>query len=327
MSIITYAAYSNSDEIRYNSSSGGVFSELAKYVYNLNGVVVGAAFDDGFKSVSHILTNSIGDLDKLTTSKYVQSHFHIQHDIEEKLKDGKVVLCCGTPCQIAGLKHYLKNDYDNLITIDFVCHGTPVQTIWKKYIEWQEEKNGEKVTFVNFRSKENGWSNYLLLLLLFESGKRYSQTCDKDPYMQLFLQNVCLSKGCFNCQFKGENSYSDITLGDFWGIDSIAPELNDGKGISLVSVKTEKGVEILETIKDKLFLKTMDENLAYYYNSAAINSVKKPKSYDAFFDDLDLLPFDKLAKKYISKPKLKERLKKYKIVKLGIKLKNIILKG
>lgn len=324
MSIIAYAAYSKNDEIRFNSSSGGIFSELAYYVYKLNGIVAGAAFDKDYKSVSHILTDNSENLKKLTTSKYLQSSFTIHKDIESRLKEGRTVLCCGTPCQIAGLKTFLKKEYENLLTVDFICHGTPMQKVWEKYMNWQEEKHGDKVSYVNFRSKDNGWSNYLFVLL-FGNNKEYKQTCDKDLYMRLFLNNMCLSNGCYECKFKGDNKFSDITIGDFWGVDSIAPEMNDEKGVSLVTINTEKGIKLFNAISENLIIKEVDERQAFSYNICALQPMQKPENYNDFCNDIDLLPFDNLAKKYIPKSSIKTRLKRYKIVKDGIKLKKRFL--
>lgn len=321
MSLIAYAAYSKNEEIRYNSSSGGIFSELANYILTINGYVAGAAFDDDYKSVTHIIINDKKDISKITTSKYLQSKFHIHKEIEDKLKNGKTVLCCGTPCQIAGLKSYLKEDYSNLYTVDFICHGTPLQKIWKKYLDFQEEKNQDKVSHVNFRSKENGWNNFHLTFL-FESGKKHSQIFDKDPYMQLFLNNFSLNKGCFECKFKGANRKSDITLGDFWGIDEELPEMNDNKGVSVVTVNTQKGKELFDEIKNNLTYCEIEENRAFKHNFCAEYSVEKPINYECFTDDIDKLPFEILAKKYIPKQTFKQKLKKFRVIKLLIKIKN-----
>lgn len=324
MSIAAYAAYSKNEKIRFNSSSGGIFSELANYVYNLNGFVAGATFDPDYKSVSHIITQSSGELDKITTSKYVQSSFQIHRKVEEKLKNGKTVLCCGTPCQIAGLKSFLKTDYANLITVDFICHGTPMQSVWEKYLSWQEENYGEKVTFVNFRSKENGWSNYLLLLL-FGDKKRYAQTSNKDPFMRLFLNNISLTEKCFECKYKGSNRCSDITLGDFWGINCVNPKLNDDKGISLVMINSDRGMHIFEAIKQTLFIQEVDENTALENNLCASQSVLKPAEYENFLSELDLLPFDELARKYLPSLPFKEKLKQFKLIRTGIIFRNKLL--
>lgn len=321
MSIVSYAAFSKDDSIRYNSSSGGIFSELANYVYGINGLVAGAAFDDDYKSVSLILTESPNELSKLVTSKYLQSSFHIHKEIEEKLKSGKTVLCCGTPCQIAGLKSYLKTDYQNLYTVDFICHGTPIQKAWDKYLTNLENKYGQKVTYVNFRCKENGWSNYKILIS-FGNNVKYSQAVGSDPYMRLFLSNYTLSKGCFECKFKGKNRKSDITLGDFWGIDEEIPEMNDNKGISAVHINTQKGRCLFDKIKDKLNACEIEESRINKHNPSALYSVPKPENYEKFMDDLDNMSFDKSASKYLPKISLKERLKKYRLIKKLIAVKH-----
>lgn len=321
MIISAYAAYSKSDDIRYNSSSGGLFSELASYIFNCGGYVAGAAFDEGFYSVSHIITNNPKDLNRLVKSKYLQSRFNIAKEAEELLKKGNPVLCCGTPCQIAGLKANLNKDYDNLITVDFVCHGTPMQKVWKKYLEWQEKLHKSSVVSVDFRSKENGWSNYLLLLL-FDNGDKYAETSDKDLYMRLFLNDICLCKGCYNCKYKGDNRKSDLTIADYWGIDTVLPEFNDNKGTSLLVVNTQKGADILSKISNNLVLTETDVNEAFKLNNAAIKSATRPACYEDFLSNLDNMPFDKLAKKYLPPIPLKERLKKYGLVQKALKIKH-----
>ncbi len=321
MSIVSYAAFSKDDNIRYNSSSGGLFSEFANYVFSKDGFVAGAVFDDDFKSVSHILTNNRNDLPKLTASKYLQSSFRIHKEIKSKLQNGDLVLCCGTPCQIAGLKAYLKADYENLYTIDFICHGTPLQTIWGKYTDWLEDKNNSKISFVNFRAKDNGWNNYQSSIK-FESGKKYIQTCDYDPYMRLFLSNLSLSKGCFECKFKNNNRAADITIGDFWGIDEEIPEMNDDKGISAVIINTAKGNRLFSEITDNLIVREVDEKQISSHNICAVRPVDKPENYDTFIGDVDKLPFDKLAEKYLPKSSLKEQLKKYRLVRKLVDVKH-----
>lgn len=323
MSLYAYAAYSKNDGIRQSSSSGGLFSEFADYVYSIKGFVAGAAFDEDCKTVSHILTESNTDLPKLVTSKYVQSSFNIHKEIEEKLKDGKFVLCCGTPCQIAGLKTFLKCEYDNLYAVDFICHGTPLQKVWEKYANWQEAEHNGKITSVNFRSKENGWENYSLSIS-FDSRNKYSALFYKDLYMRLFLDNLSLNKNCFDCKFKGENRKSDITLGDFWGIDEELQKMNDDKGISVVLINTEKGNELFEKIKSNLAFQKIDENQATRHNLSAVSSVKKPENYEAFMNDLDKAPFEELAK-YLPKTTLKQWILRSQILKMCIKIKRYFL--
>lgn len=319
MSIVSYATFSKDDNIRYSGSSGGLFSEFANYIYGINGTVVGAAFDEDFYSVSHIITEKPSELSKLTTSKYLQSNFHVHKDIEEKLKNGKIVLCCATPCQIAGLKSYLKYDYDNLYTIDFICHGVPLQKVWKKYLEWQKQKNVGNIIDVNFRSKENGWNNYVFTIL-FESEKRYSNLYYNDFYMQLFLNNLSLNNGCFECKFKGNNRKSDITIGDFWGIEEEIPEINDDKGASFVSINTTKGKDLFEKIKNNLIHYEIEESQAYKHNPCALHPVDKPSKYDNFMEDVDKISFEELSKKYLPQSSIIQKLKKYKIFKLSIRI-------
>ncbi|MCR5530605.1 MAG: Coenzyme F420 hydrogenase/dehydrogenase, beta subunit C-terminal domain [Lachnospiraceae bacterium] len=323
---VAYAAYSKNDEIRKNSSSGGLFPELAKYVLDLDGYVSGAAWDKDFKGVSHIVIDDVSELHKLTTSKYLQSKFSIHKEIEEKLKNNDTVLCSGTPCQIASLKKYLKKDYDNLILVDIICHGTPMPKVWVKYLDWQEKKHGEPVTYVNFRNKEKGWRKYSVLMK-FGPQKRYKKSGDKDSYMKLFLGDICLDRRCYECRYKGENRFSDITLGDFWGIEKVVPEIDDDKGVSILSLNTEKGRKVFDEIKNRLTYREVDGKEAFKHNLCAIQPVIKPARYEDFWADFDRMSYEELVKNYIPKQNIKQRLKKYRIVRWAISVRDRIKYG
>lgn len=326
MSIVTYAAYSKKNEIRENSSSGGIFSELALYVLSLGGGVSGVAFDKSFKSASHIIIEERNELNRITTSKYLQSQFSIHKEIKAKLDSGMMVLCSGTPCQIAGLKRFLGIEYENLILVDLICHGTPKQIVWGKYLEWQEKRYSGKVVDVNFRCKKKGWKKFSLSLT-FDSKKTYRKVFDKDLYMKLYLSDFGLNRNCYRCPFKGDNRFSDITLGDFWGIDYILPELNDDKGISLVTINTEKGLRLFKCIEKNLVYNEVDRDAAHSYNLCAIQSAFEPERYDGYLEDVGFMSFDKLAKKYLPKPSIKQRLKKYRIIRCAISIRNRIMNG
>ena len=144
-------------------------------------------------------------------------------------------------------------------------------------------------------------------------------------YMRLFLNDICLCKGCYDCKYKGNNRKSDLTIADYWGVDTILPEFNDNKGTSLLVVNTQKGDDILNKISDNLVLTETDITEAFKLNNSAIKSASMPACYEEFFNNLNNMPFDKLAKKYLPPITLKNRLKKYRIIKAGIKLKNAII--
>lgn len=247
--------YSKDEEARTDSSSGGIFTALASEVIENGGVVFGAAFDDDFM-VHHVKAETADDLVKLRGSKYVQSRTeHTFAQAREVLEEGRTVLYAGTGCQIAGLKAYLKRDYDNLLTVDLICHGVPSPKLWRKYLDEQIGQYGANVSDVNFRKKTQGWKEFSLAIG-FENGKHYEAVFRKDPYMKLFLNDICLRPSCHACKFKPVHSQADITIGDCWDIGKIKPEMDDDKGISEVHVHTAKGKEYINKIKEQVVLES-----------------------------------------------------------------------
>lgn len=250
----TYAVKAINNEIREKSSSGGVFSILAEAIINEGGVVIGAAMN-AKQQLEHIIVEDINGLDLIRGSKYIQSDIsHIFKVVKTKLQENKKVLFSGTPCQIASLKNYLGHDDKNLICVDIICHGTASNHVFELYIHKIEEIFKSKVQSVNFRYKGTGWKNYSMKLD-FVNGKTYAQTKNKDPFLQGFINNLYLRPSCYRCKYKESNSGSDICLGDLWGSSNLFPRWDDNKGISAVLIKTEKGLEAFETIKDNIAYK------------------------------------------------------------------------
>ncbi|MBR6722669.1 Coenzyme F420 hydrogenase/dehydrogenase, beta subunit C-terminal domain [bacterium] len=244
-----YAAAAN-DELRKDSSSGALFPAIAEYILNKDGYICGVAYDENLL-LEHIIVDNKKDLNKLKSSKYFQSNTkNCYKEIEKLLKDCKLVLFSGTPCQVAGLYAYLKKDYDNLLTIDLVCHGVPSPMVYKKYISELQLDSDEKVLNTNFRDKVNGWSSYLTTTITTK--RILSKPAREDVFMQAFLSDVCLRKSCHECRFAKIPRQADITLGDFWGINRYNRRLNDGKGTSLVLTNSEKGENIINEIKKEL---------------------------------------------------------------------------
>ncbi len=250
-----FAAYSTDESIRMDSSSGGVFSEIAKYILEKRGVVYGATYNQFFE-VCHIGINNINDLSKLRGAKYAQSNLGITFkEILEKLKEGQLVLFSGTPCQVAGLKNFIGKDYDNLICVDFVCHGVPSPLAWKEYLKYQmREENEETLPIsVNLRDKSSGWSRYRYSnVFQYPDGNIYISKSDENLFMKLFVSDYINRVSCSQCQFKGYSRLSDFTLGDFWGIWDIDPKMDDDKGTSAVLIQSIKGKKVWEKIQQKL---------------------------------------------------------------------------
>lgn len=244
-----YAAYA-ADDIRAQSSSGGIFTALAKYAFSKSGAVAGAAWTDGWK-VKHIVIRSENELDRLRRSKYLQSDTGDTFRQTKKLLDQQVfVLYSGCPCQIAGLYSYLGKEYDNLLTADIVCHGVPSPLALKKYLE--ELSAGKEIRDVNFRDKSHGWGTPSSVS--FSDGTKYFKGCNDDPYYIGFLNGITTRSSCSTCKYASPERIGDIALGDFWGVSEIDPKYNDNKGTSLVVVNTAKGKKCFNEIKPQLKL-------------------------------------------------------------------------
>jgi coenzyme F420-reducing hydrogenase beta subunit len=280
--IEVFAAYNKNEEIRRESSSGGVYTLLAEKVIDEGGVVFGAAFDDQWQVILDFSESKQG-LSRFRSSKYVQADVRETfRQCERFLKAGRSVLFSGTPCQIAGLRRYLGKDYEHLLTVDVICHGVPSPKVWRKYL-YEVRRNTakktavrrllEKVPFcsslnplpliksIRFRDKSDGWKKFRFVLELAEAsaeGKQSSvlssiKTIDEpfyeNVYMKAFLQNLDLRPSCHHCRAKSGMSNSDLTIADFWGIQNVASQMDDDKGTNLILVNTVKGEKYLDSSK------------------------------------------------------------------------------
>ena len=289
--IDTYAAINKNDKIRQDSSSGGVFYLLADYVLENDGVVFGAAFDDNF-NVRHICIRNKNELYKLQKSKYVQSTIGDSYiKAKTELENGKLVLFTGTPCQISGLLSFLNKKYSNLITQDIICHGVPSPLLWRKYLK---SALSSKPKEIDFRNKSKGWLNYSFVIKC--SDLIIDFPFNKNPYMQMFLQNISLRESCYNCKFKSIERASDITLADFWGAQNILPKMFDDKGTSLVLINSQKGQLYFNLIKDSLIYLTVSTEEALKYNPSAVKSVAPHYKRDVYLQNISNKDFDYLYK-------------------------------
>ena len=280
-----YIGYAINESIRRSSSSGGVFSLAAEYVLRQNGVVFGAAYDEDF-SVHHICIESEEELYKLRGSKYVQSRLENTYvEAKKCLKNDQLVLFSGTGCQIAGLKKYLGTKYDNLLTIDILCHGVPSPKVWHLYLEDKEEKYGSRISYIQQRDKKLGWRKYAIKIQ-FKNGQEYCVPFSNDKFMNMFLSNINLRPSCHNCQFKSFPRVSDITIGDSWGIQNYMPEMDDDKGTSVILVHTEKGRRVLNEIQKKLIIKMAELDKALPLTADSRISVMKHPNRERFWADL-----------------------------------------
>ena len=293
---VAYAAYNKDEEIRKESSSGGIFTLLAEKILEKQGIVFGAIFDDNFH-VIHTYIDSKKQLEKLRGSKYVQSTIGDCYKIAKQyLEEDKYVLFTGTPCQIEGLRSYLQKDYKKLYTQDIICHGVPSPKVWEKYMEYRKNKDKEIPQKIYFRNKDNGWKRYNVKFK-YKQGE-YKNRQSKDVYMQAFLRDISLRDSCYHCNFKKKNRRSDITIADFWGIEEILPQLDDDKGISLIIVNSKKGQELLNDIKNEIIAKKVNFEEAIKYNPSMLHSVNTTPNREEFFEKMNTMEFNKLVEKY-----------------------------
>ena len=306
-----YVAYAKDNNLKEKSSSGGIFPLLAYYILNQQGIVIGATLEKG--TLKHIAIKETKDLTKLQGSKYLQSELgNIFTYIKDNLPNTKI-LFVGTPCQVAGLKAFIPENSDNLICLDFFCRGIPTPKLFKKYIAELEREHNENVQHYNFRDKSTGWDNYSNSIKF--KTKIIKEKAPKNNYMKLFLSNFPLRNSCYDCNFKLRNKYSDLTLGDFWGVKKYYPKMYEQNGVSAVIINTEKGQIIFNAIKNDLVSKECLLNEIARGNSSLIKSCSKPTKREEFFQNMNKLSTSQLAKKYCPNNYIKKIIKKIKILK------------
>jgi hypothetical protein len=258
-----YAAKHPDNSIRRTSSSGGVFTAIAEKVIANGGVVFGARFNADW-SVEHAYTETVEGLAEFRGSKYVQSRVGDTFlQVEQFLKQGREVLFSGTPCQVAGLKRFLRKAYTNLIAIDIVCHSVPSPGLWRRYLT--ENFANEQITAVRFRDKVSGWKGYSCSV----ATDRKTYTCHHDDslWMRAFLKDLTVRPSCFRCPAKCNRSSADITLGDLWGIMQLCPEIDDDRGITLVIEHNDRNLSDITSQRELTFADVAR------YNPALVKSV------------------------------------------------------
>ena len=303
-----YAAINKNEEIRMQSSSGGIFTLLAEKTIKEGGVVFGVKFDKNWQVVFDY-TETVEGIAPFRGSKYVQATVgNAYKQAESFLKSGRKVLFSGTPCQIAGLKKFLRKEYDNLLTVDIICHGVPSPKVWDIYLKETCSKLLKKIPdeeysvgsakdrdykscieTINFRSKITGWRKYSFLLKLnfsTDDEKKtvvFSEEFENNTYMQAFITNINIRYSCYNCAFKSGKSHSNITIADFWRINNIRPNLDDNKGTTLLF---EYQKDIIENIKGVTLKSIQNNNINSICGSYHNSSIKTNGNRKLFFRDI-----------------------------------------
>lgn len=262
--IATYASSNNNDDQILKSASGGMFAAFAEKILKVGGIAFGASMEtiDGKLTPMHLGITEENDLIKLQGSKYVQSYIGKTYsEAKNYLISGRMVLFSGTPCQIAGLKAFLKNDYENLLTVDIVCHGVPSTRFFQDYITVLEKNLGGTIVDFRFRDKTKGWGCTAKATVKGQSGiKDKLIPCDLSSYYKLFLMSQIYRENCYFCKYASSHRPADLTIGDYWGIQQEHPELmankggilTEDKGISCIIINTRKGKKYIDAFKESL---------------------------------------------------------------------------
>lgn len=286
-----YAVKHRDERVRAESRSGGVFTAVSDLVLENGGIVYGCAMDEEQNAV-HIRAVNAEARDRMRGSKYVQSRMgDTFRQAKADLDEGRKVLFSGTSCQIAGLRGFLRHEYENLLCVDIVCHGVPSPLVWKKYLAWQNRKHRAVATKIDFRNKKDyGWSDHVERLTI--NGKNV----DSRVYTAIFYSHCAFRPSCYVCPFKHTMHPADITIGDFWGIDKAVHGFNDNKGVSLVLINNEKGEQVFEAVKQQLHwqLARLEDSM----QPALVRPYAEPAERKAFWNDVKQNDFEFVARKY-----------------------------
>lgn len=283
-----YAAILKEKSILSKSSSGGLFGGIAQYILKNNGIVFGAVYDENMY-VYHIGINNLNDLYKIQGSKYVVSDTkHVYTEIKCYLDSGRKVLYGATPCQIAGLHSFLAKSYENLYTMDLICHGVPSAKLFSRYLDYLGKKYKGKIIYYGFRDKEiSGWICGGKTIIKTKSKiKIFEGVCD--PYYSSFLRCETYRESCYVCPFaKQNNRVGDITMGDFWGTDKQYPQIPKENGISICSINTEKGKKLFKEVENIFELFEFPENENLTLNIAYNKPSKRPAIRNHIYEGVD----------------------------------------
>ena len=299
------AAKNPDEKIRMQSSSGGIFSMLAESVIYKKGVVFGVRFDENWQPVFDY-TESMEGIANFRGSKYVQAVVGTAYfEVLQFLKQGRYVLFSGTPCQVAGLRRFLKIEYNNLLTVDVVCHGVPSPLVWRQYVKeciirsdcraysvkntaLSNAKDISVITGISFRDKNLGWKKYSFVIRGKSANGEQNTVLLSDihrnnPFMQAFRDNLILRPSCYNCKTRSGKSCSDVTIADFWGVGHYYPEMDDDKGTGLVLLNTEKGLKLYESLYPQPEQLEVDYQKALAGNPCIEKSEKRTKYREIFW--------------------------------------------
>ena len=289
-----YAAYDK--ENRSGSSSGGIFYTLAKYaIEERKGWVFGAAFEGKFQ-LCHVGVNNMSDLYKLRGSKYLQSDMrNCYHQIRLLLRDGTFVLFVGTPCQVAGLRAFLRNkQYDNLLLADLVCHGVPPQSLFDEHVKYLVQKHNATLVSYQFR-RLDGWGVWEICDFTHPTKSVTLPSYDLSPYLYSFMHAMTYRESCYECKFSKVPRQGDITLADYWGVRNFFPNIDATKGVSLVLVNTEMGRDVWDGLKQSCFCMESNIEDGAQYNGNLVKRSVRPNVREDIYKQIDKYGYRRIA--------------------------------
>lgn len=289
-----FAFKHHDDSVRRVSSSGGAFSALAEAIISDGGVVYGAFLDDDDLTLRHIRVDRIDDLAKLRGSKYLQSSVgDTFRQAQEDLSQGKTVLYCGTPCQIAGLKRAVKDKKGMLYTCDLICHGVTSPLIWKEFVAYKERQLGSRIIGASFRDKtQHPWSECKEVVFTKQGRDNGIDAHSADEYAQIFYGHEAMRPSCYRCRFTNLNRPGDLTLGDFWGVEKAMPEIYDELGVSFVLQNSKRGAELIQILTQKGMI--IPAELSETRQPQLYKPVRKPFSRKWFWNTYKTKGLDKV---------------------------------
>lgn len=307
-----YASVHKNLEVRFDSTSGGLFTAFAEQILKEGGLVGGAAYTEDLY-VEQILISNKADLGKLRGSKYLQSNFvGFYIAVKKALDSNQKVLLCGSPCQMAAIRTFLRKEYDNLYILDYICRGIPSGFVFHKYLDYWEKREGSKVIYFKFKIKDLGWRKRTMKLG-FANGKFEYDDCEHSLYdLGYHRTHAFCRPSCYNCRFIGLPRYADVTIADYWGVEKLhkTPELDKDMGTSLVICNNSKGEELFKKIQNRLVTEESSFDFCVKGNPALFSSHPKPIiDRSEFYTRLRDNSFDEVIMPLIEKAKNKESLK------------------
>ena len=294
-----YLVQIKDERIRKESTSGGSFTAIASWIIDQRGVVFGATLDIVKREVHHRWVDNKEELRLFRNSKYVQSNIgECFKEARHFLKEGRWVCFSGTPCQIEGLKCFLRGDYEKLVTVDVVCYGIPSPGVFRDYINWQQNRIGGKFTKMLFREKRLSYNYTSVSIFNEDKEKDYHSGVERDKFMRTFFSDMNVRPSCYGCHFKKRYRVSDFTIWDCYDVKAFSRNF-DEEGTNRMLIHSEKGRRIFEEIKPNIRWEGYEDLNHFVADEVAmVKSVKRPSGREVFFEDYAKMEFGELMEKW-----------------------------